>query len=124
VDSGSGHGLVGYQQVHDLMGLDSRITLGYGGPGQVKVGYEVLGQTMSSTVTLRNDGNRILVGSVGSLPSGLGALPGVGSLVQQDLGAKSFTLQGLPVGLHLDSVTPEADGIKLSFVGSGLTLSS
>ncbi|MCC9306620.1 DUF2993 domain-containing protein [Kitasatospora sp. RB6PN24] len=124
VDSGSGRGLVGYQEVHDLMGLDPRISLGYGGPGLVKVGYQVFGQTMSSTVTLKNDGNTIKVGSIGKLPSGLGGLPGVGGLIQQDLGAKDFTLQGLPVGLHLDTVTPQPGGIELSFVGSGVTLTS
>jgi hypothetical protein len=122
VDSGSGHGLVGYQEIHDLMGLDSRITLGYGGPGLVKVGYQMLGQELTSTVTLRNDGNVIKVGSVGSLPSGLDAVPGVGKMIQQDLGAKSFTLQGLPVGLQLSSVTPQQGGVELSFAGNGVKL--
>ncbi|WP_181799338.1 LmeA family phospholipid-binding protein [Kitasatospora acidiphila] len=124
VDSGSGHGLIGYQEVHDLMGLDSRISLGYGGPGLVKVGYEMLGQKLSATVTLQNNGNTILVGSVGNLPPGLAAMPGVGGMIQRDLGAKSFTLQGLPVGLHLDSVTPQPGGIELSFAGTGVTLTS
>ncbi|GAA1981059.1 LmeA family phospholipid-binding protein [Kitasatospora viridis] len=124
VDSGSGSGLVGYQQVHDLMGLDPKITLGYGGPGLVKVDYSVLGQKISSTVKLVNNGDVIHVGSVGDLPPELGALPGVGGMIQQNLGAKSFTLQDLPVGLHLDSVAPQPGGLELKFTGTKVTLTN
>jgi hypothetical protein len=61
VDSGSGSGRIGYQEVQSLMGLDARSSIGYGGPGQLKVGYEVLGQKVTATVKLRTDHNRILV---------------------------------------------------------------
>ncbi|MFE9424418.1 DUF2993 domain-containing protein [Kitasatospora sp. NPDC006697] len=124
IDSGSGSGLVDYRQVHDLLALDPRISLGYGGPGLVKVDYSMLGQKFSSTVTLVNEGDLIKVGSVGNLPSGLGALPGIGGMIQQNLGAKTFTLQNLPVGLHLASVSPEQGGLELKFNGTKVTLTN
>ncbi|WP_146259007.1 LmeA family phospholipid-binding protein [Streptomyces tateyamensis] len=121
VATGTGSGRIGYQEVQRLMGLDSRATIGYGGPGLLKVGYQVLGQHVSTTVKLRTDHNRILVDSVGDVPA-LGGLPGVSGLVGSAIGSKSFDLQGLPVGLNLKSVVPQSDGLQLDFEGSNVQL--
>ncbi|WP_035846377.1 LmeA family phospholipid-binding protein [Kitasatospora azatica] len=121
VDSGHGSGRISYQEVQSLMGLDARTSIAYGGPGQLKVGYEVLGQRITTTVKLRTQGNQVLVAGVGDLP-GVGALPGVSGMVSSAIGSKSFTLQGLPVGLNLDQVAPQPDGLQLSFQGSKVHL--
>ncbi|MFE0458670.1 DUF2993 domain-containing protein [Kitasatospora sp. NPDC058965] len=123
VDSGSGSGRIGYQEVQRLMGLDARTSLAYGGPGLLKVGYQVLGQKVTTTVKLRTDRNRILVDSVGDLP-GVGSLPGVSGTISSAIGSKSFDLQGLPVGLNLKSVVPQPDGLELDFEGSKVQLTS
>ncbi|WP_035798851.1 LmeA family phospholipid-binding protein [Kitasatospora mediocidica] len=121
VDSGTGSGRLPYANVESLLGLDSRTTLGYGGPGLLKVSVQVLGQKVGTTVKLRTDGNRVLVDSVGDVP-GVGLLPGVSSMVSTAIGSKSFTLQDMPVGLTLSQVTPEPDGLVLAFQGSSLQL--
>lgn len=122
VDSGTGTGLVSYQEVHSLLGLDPGITLGYGGPGLVKVTGVLFGQKLSTTVKLRTDGDTVGVDSVGTLP-GLGALPGVGQLVNSQLGSRNFTLQGsMPVGLRLQQVVPQSGGLDLTFQGSHVQL--
>lgn len=123
VDSGTGTGKISYQQVQTLLDLDSRMSLGYGGPDQVKVSASMLGQKLATTVKLRTEGNKVLVDSVGDL-SGLGALPGVGAAINSAIGTRSFTLQGMPVGLDLDQVTPEPDGLALKFRGSHVRLSN
>ncbi|MCX4747395.1 DUF2993 domain-containing protein [Kitasatospora sp. NBC_01287] len=122
VDSGTGTGRIGYQEVQTLLGLDARTTLGYGGPGLVKVTGELLGQKISTTVKLRTDGDTISVDSVGALP-GIGSLPGVTQLINSQIGSRNFTLQGsMPVGLRLQQVTPQPDGLALVFQGSHLQL--
>lgn len=121
VDSGTGSGRLPYQEVQNLLGLDSRTTLGYGGPGQVKVTVQVMGQKLSTTVKLRTHGNQVLVDSVGDIP-GAGLLPGMSGMVTSAIGSKSFTLQGLPVGLNLSQVTPQQDGLSLAFQGAGVQL--
>jgi hypothetical protein len=121
VDSGTGSGRIGYQQVQQLMGLDSRASIAYGGPGLLKVGYQVAGQRVTTTVKLRTDHNRVLVDSVGDVP-GLGGLPGVGAMITGAIGSRSFDLQGLPVGLNLKSVVPQPDGLELDFEGSNVRL--
>ncbi|GAB2733404.1 LmeA family phospholipid-binding protein [Kitasatospora kifunensis] len=123
VDSGTGTGRVSYQQVQTLLGLDSRMSLGYGGPGEVKVSASMLGQKLGTSVKLRTEGNKVVVDSVGDL-SGVGALPGISSAVSAAIGTKSFTLQGMPVGLDLDQVTPQPDGLALKFRGTNVHLSS
>lgn len=121
VESGTGSGRLPYQNVENLLGLDSRATLGYGGPGLLKVSVSVLGQPLATTVKLRTDGNKVLVDSVGSIP-GVGVVPGVSGMVASAIGSRSFTLQGMPVGLSLSQVTPEPDGLALAFQGTSLQL--
>ncbi len=121
VDSGTGSGRVPYQEVHSLLGLDSRTTLGYGGPGEVKVTVVVMGQKISTMVKLRTNGNQVQVDSVGDIP-GVGLLPGVSSAVSSAIGSKSFALQGLPVGLALSEVAPQQDGLQLAFQGTKVSL--
>ncbi|GAA1228082.1 hypothetical protein GCM10009665_18190 [Kitasatospora nipponensis] len=121
VDSGAGSGRISYQQAHDLLGLDGRSSLGYGGPGRLKVTVEVLGQKVSTTVKLRTEGNKVLVDSVGDVP-GVGSLPGVSTMVSSAIGSHSFALDGMPVGLDLSEVNPQADGLSLAFQGTKVQL--
>lgn len=121
VDSGTGSGRLPYANVEKLLGLDSRASLGYGGPGLLKVSVNVLGQQIGTTVKLRTDGNKVLVDSVGSIP-GVGTLPGVSGMVSSAIGSRGFTLQGMPVGLSLSQVTPQPDGLALAFQGTSLQL--
>ncbi|MFI9275026.1 DUF2993 domain-containing protein [Kitasatospora sp. NPDC052896] len=121
VDSGTGSGRLPYQEVEQLLGLGSQVTLGYGGPGELKVGYQLMGQTLSAMVKLRVNGNQVQVADVSGL-SGVGALPGLGGMISSAVDSRSFALQGLPVGLALSQVTPEPDGLALSFQGSHVQL--
>jgi hypothetical protein len=52
----------------------------------------------------------------------MGSVPGVSGMVNAAVGSRSFTLQGLPVGLDLDRVTPQPDGLELHFQGNGVHL--
>jgi hypothetical protein len=115
VHSGSGSGVVAYSDVAGLVSGTERIELSYAGPGKVKasVGGMALGQgdVHSKGNTITADGFQL---------AGLGAL--LNGTANGLLGPRSFTLTDLPGGLSLESVTPQQDGLKLTFQGSDVKL--
>ncbi|MGF1427819.1 LmeA family phospholipid-binding protein [Kitasatospora sp. LaBMicrA B282] len=122
IDSGTGTGKVSYQQVQSLLALQPGTSIGYGGPGLLKVSGEVFGRKLSTDVKLTTQGNTVHVDTTGAL-SGLAALPGVSQMIDSKFGPRDFTLQGqMPVGLQLEQVTPEPDGLALTFQGTNMHL--
>ncbi|MFJ6217248.1 DUF2993 domain-containing protein [Streptomyces sp. NPDC092296] len=128
-DSAQGTALISYADLTSLLGQGA--TLSYAGDGKVKITGKVdtpLGKVDGSgTARLAvRKGNSITVGdvSVSALGGGidLGSLPGgVGSALGSLL-APSLKLAGLPVGLSLESVQPQADGVSIGFTGHNLNL--
>jgi hypothetical protein len=115
VRTGTGSGLISYQDVAKLVQGAERINLSYGGPGKVKASVAGVaigeGNVHSSGNTITADGFQL--GALGSLLNGR---------ANQLLGPRSFTLTNLPAGLGLASATPEQDGLQLTFQGSDLKL--
>ncbi|MFJ4192005.1 DUF2993 domain-containing protein [Kitasatospora sp. NPDC089509] len=132
VDSGSGSGVITYQDLAQLLppasqlmggaplpgGANSRLSLSYGGPGKVKAS---LGPVSVGEATVHNQGNTITVD--GLKLSSLAEM--FAGLTNRKVEPASFTLDSMPAGLQLagkDGVTPLPDGLQLSFEGKGVKL--
>ena len=127
-DSATGTAVISYADLTSLIGKDA--TLAYGGDGKVKVSGKVdtpLG-SVNGTATARlavRGGDTVTVDDVSV--SGLGAGIDVGSIPGLEdafstLLSTSQRLGGLPVGLSLQSVDPEPDGVVIGFSGHNVDL--
>ncbi|MFI2612468.1 DUF2993 domain-containing protein [Kitasatospora sp. NPDC018619] len=136
VDSGSGTGVISYQDLAQLLppasqllkgaklpvGSGSRLSLSYAGPGKVKAS---LGPVAIGEGTVHNKGNTVTVDGF-RLTSLAGLVAGAAN---QQLEPLSFTLDSLPAGLKLadredgtGGVAPLPEGLQLTFDGKGVKL--
>ncbi|MFD4660692.1 DUF2993 domain-containing protein [Kitasatospora sp. NPDC058444] len=135
VDSGTGSGVISYQDLGQLLppasqllhgaklpvGGNSRLTLAYAGPGKVKAS---LGPVAIGEGTVHNKGNTVTVDGF-RLSSLAGMVAGA---TGQQLEPMSFILDTLPAGLKLadkeggGGVTPLPEGLQLSFDGKDVKL--
>ncbi|MGW4894157.1 LmeA family phospholipid-binding protein [Kitasatospora sp. NPDC004240] len=128
VDQGTGSGLITYADLAQLLppasqlvagaaklpiGSGARLSLSYGGPGKIKAS---LGPVAIGEGTLRSQGNTVTAD--GFQLSGVASM--VAGLSNQKLQPVSFTLSSLPAGLNLAGVTPQEEGLQLTFQGNGV----
>ncbi|WP_162002490.1 DUF2993 domain-containing protein [Streptomyces sp. CB01881] len=125
VDSGTGTGLISYADLAQLLppasqlvpsagklglGSGSRLSLSYGGPGKLKA---ALGPLPIGEGSVHSEGNTVTADGF-KLSSMAGMLAG---LANQQVEPVSFTLTALPAGLKLASVSPQEEGLQLTFDG-------
>ncbi|MFE2724662.1 DUF2993 domain-containing protein [Kitasatospora sp. NPDC059327] len=130
VAKGSGSGLISYPDLAQLLppasemvpsagrlpvGANARLSLSYGGPGKIKA---ALGPLTVGEGSVHSQGNTVTAD--GFQLSGVAAM--VAGLTSQKVDPVSFTLDQLPAGLKLSGVTPQEEGLQLSFQGDGVTL--
>ncbi|MED7952112.1 DUF2993 domain-containing protein [Streptomyces sp. BE303] len=130
VDTGTGSGLISYADLSQLLppasqlvpnatglslGGNTRLSLSYGGPGKIKAAF---GPVPVGEGTVRNQGNTVT--AEGFRLTGMAAV--LAGLTSQKLDPVSFTLSSLPAGLNLAAVTPQEDGLRLTFDGKGVKL--
>ncbi|MFG2917826.1 DUF2993 domain-containing protein [Kitasatospora sp. NPDC048298] len=136
VDSGTGSGVISYQDLAQLLppasellhgaklpvGGNSRLSLSYAGPGKVKA---ALGPIAIGEGTVHNKGNTVTVDGF-RLSSLAGMVAGA---TGQQIEPMSFTLDSLPAGLKLadqeggsGGVTPLPEGLQLTFDGKDVKL--
>lgn len=128
VDRGTGSGLITYADLAQLLppaaklvpgggrlpvGNNTRLTLSYGGPGKIKA---ALGPVAVGEGSLRSQGNTVTAD--GFQLTGMAGM--VAGLTNQKLDPVSFTLSSLPAGLNLAGVTPQQEGLQLTFQGNGV----
>ncbi|MGV9269312.1 LmeA family phospholipid-binding protein [Kitasatospora sp. NPDC003701] len=130
VAKGSGSGLISYADLTQLLppasqmvpaaarlpvGTNTRLSLSYGGPGKIKA---ALGGLQVGEGSVHSQGNTVTAD--GFRLSGVAAM--VAGLTDQKVDPVSFTLDQLPAGLKLSGVTPQEEGLQLTFQGDGVTL--
>ncbi|MFF1907832.1 DUF2993 domain-containing protein [Kitasatospora sp. NPDC058218] len=130
VAKGSGSGLISYADLTQLLppasqmvpaagrlpvGANTRLSLSYGGPGKIKA---ALGPLAVGEGSVRSEGNTVTAD--GFQLTGVAAM--VAGVTNQKVDPVSFTLDQLPAGLKLSGVTPQEEGLQLSFQGDGVTL--
>ncbi|WP_406200429.1 DUF2993 domain-containing protein [Kitasatospora sp. NBC_01560] len=126
VDSGTGTGLISYADLAQLLppasqmvpaaaklpvGSGTRLSLSYGGPGKIKA---ALGQVPIGEGTVHSQGNTVTAD--GFKLNGMAAM--LAGLTNQQVEPVSFTLSALPAGLKLASVSPQEEGLQLTFDGN------
>ncbi|MEV7782498.1 DUF2993 domain-containing protein [Kitasatospora sp. NPDC088351] len=128
VDNGTGSGLITYADLAQLLppaaqmvpnaarlsgGSSTRLNLSYGGPGKIKAS---LGPLPIGEGSLHSQGNTVTVDGF-QLSGVAGAVAG---LTNQKIEPVSFTLDAMPAGLHLAGVSPQEEGVRLTFDGKGV----
>ncbi|WP_316526904.1 LmeA family phospholipid-binding protein [Kitasatospora brasiliensis] len=136
VAGGTGSGVISYPDLAQLLppasqllhgvklpvGGNSRLTLGYAGPGKIKAS---LGPIAIGEGSVHNKGNTVTVDGF-QLSSLAGMVAGFSN---QQIEPMSFTLDSLPAGLKLadqeggsGGVTPLPEGLQLTFDGKDVKL--
>ncbi|GAB2777969.1 DUF2993 domain-containing protein [Nocardioides salsibiostraticola] len=110
--------VVGYDELGDLLGID----LAFDSDGEVRASrtFEVLGETVSPTITVRPE---IVDGALGFGEPTVNSLGVAGAVVTETLNeifGTTVPLQGIPFDITLDDVRVEPRGVVLVLSGANL----
>lgn len=110
--------VVGYDELGDLLGID----LAFDSQGELRASrtFEVLGETVSPTITVRPE---IVDGALGfgePTVNSLGAAGAVLTEILNEIFGTTVPLQGIPFDITLDDVRVEPRGVVLVLTGADL----